>query len=585
MTTTSRRELSGPALARAPEPHLLAALWRWADREPDRPLLAARRGSGFEDQTADTLRGVVRAVAGGLIARGVEPGDRVALLARTSVEWIHADHAILAAGAVSVPIYDTSSPSQVERILADSGAVLVLVETAEQARTVTEVASDVPVLAFEDDALGRLGAAGDEHLAVVEERVAALTGDDLAALIYSSGTTGEPKGCELTHGNLCANARQTAEQVPELFPPGARTLVFLPLAHALARIQVHTSIQEGVRTGVATGIAELPEELALFSPTFIVAVPRIFEKVYRGASLKAAAGGRQRIFDRAAAVARRWARARGGRPSPWLAVQHRLFDRLVYGRIREAFGGSLELAICGGAALDGDLARFFDGVGITVLQGYGLTEASPIVSGGPTGEVDHDTVGRLFPATTVRVADDDELLVRGPQVFAGYWHAPDATAAVREGDWLRTGDLGAFTPAGDLVITGRKKDIIVTAGGKNVAVGPLEDRVRSHPLVDQCVVIGERRPFVSALVFLDREEVERRRASGSEPADDDAIAREIGTVIADANSTVSRTEAIRSHRVIADTLSIEAGELTPTMKLRRRIVEDRFRADVDDIYG
>lgn len=584
----ARRLLTGPPLAGTPEPHLLAPLWRWADQEPQRPLLAWRDGDRFVEMDAQAFRQRVREIAGGLVARGISPGDRVALLAPTSLAWALADHAVLAAGAVSVPIYDTSSAEQIERILADSGAVLGLVESDAKAKAIGDGVtgpSGVEVLSFESGALDRLREQGRDHLDEVDRRVAALGSDDLAALIYSSGTTGEPKGCELTHANLCANMRQTGEQVPELFAGSARTLVFLPLAHALGRIQLHTAIAQGALTGFATSIAQLPDELAMFRPTFIVAVPRIFEKVHRGASLKAAAGGKQRIFDRAADVAVRWSRARrSGHVPLGLRLQHALFDRLVYGKLRAAFGGELQLAICGGAALDGDLARFFDGVGVTILQGYGLTETSPIISGGPAGTVDHDTVGRVYPATEVRLLDDDELLVRGPQVFRGYWRDPQATARVLQDGWLHTGDLGAFTPAGHLVITGRKKDIIVTAGGKNVAPGPLEDRLRAHPLVDQCVLVGEGRPFVAALLFLDVEEVARREREG-EPVDDATLRSELEAAVAEANGTVSRGESIRTFRVVATSLSVDAGEITPTLKVRRRTITERFDGEIEELYG
>ncbi|TVR19166.1 MAG: long-chain fatty acid--CoA ligase, partial [Nitriliruptor sp.] len=462
--------------------------------------------------------------------------------------------------------------------------------------------------------------AGASHLDVVEQRLAELGPQDLATLIYSSGTTGESKGCELTHGNLCHNVRQTVEQAPELFGPGARTLVFLPLAHALGRIQVHTSIDQGVLTAFATGIPELPEELLLFRPTFIVAVPRIFEKVYDGARNRAIDAGRVGIFDRAMEVAVRWADARlGGRPPLGLRLQHLLFDRLVYRKLRAAFGGELGMAICGGAALSGQLARCFDGMGIAIAQGYGLTEAAPIVSGGPDPVPDHDSVGRPYPATDVAFAEDGEILVRGPQVFGGYWNAPETTAQTLVDGWLRTGDLGAATERGDLVITGRKKELIVTAGGKNVVPGALEDRVRAHPLVDQCVVVGDGRPFVGALVFLDRDEVQRRierrgttggpqaaeaaglaaagvthRVSGEAGPGEDSLGEdaieaelraEIDTAVATANASVSRGEAIRAYRIVAGVLSISNGDLTPTQKLRRHNVGQRYAAEIQALYG
>ena len=646
MNPTPQTTLSGPPLIGPVAPHLLSRLWYWAEHEPDRPLLAIRDGSEVVTVSAARFRDRVRAIAAGLVARGVAPGDRIALLSRTSPAWVEADHGILAAGAVTVPIYDSSSASQIERILTDSGAVMVVVETPEQRDLVVAAMGDrhepPPVLAIAEgglDALAATATAGDlagdgagdgrgagagdgaaaSHLDVVEQRLAELGPEDLATLIYSSGTTGESKGCELTHGNLCHNVRQTVEQAPELFGPDARTLVFLPLAHALGRIQVHTSIDQGVLTAFATSIPELPEELLLFRPTFIVAVPRIFEKVYDGARNRAIDAGRVGIFDRAMAVAVRWSDARPSSRRPLgLRIQHLLFDRLVYGKLRAAFGGELGMAICGGAALSGRLARCFDGMGIAIAQGYGLTEAAPIVSGGPDPVPDHDSVGRVYPSTTVTFAEDGELLVRGPQVFRGYWNAPQATAQTLVDGWLRTGDLGTATERGDLVITGRKKELIITAGGKNVVPGALEDLVRAHPLVDQCVVVGDGRPFVGALVFLDPDEVQRRLerredSGGPQAATAAAMAAgvthqvsgaagqgaggsgdegfeaelraEIDTAVATANGAVSRGEAIRAYRIVTGVLSISNGELTPTQKLRRHNIDERYAAEIEALYG
>ena len=637
MNPTPHTTLSGPPLVGPVAPHLLSRLWHWAEQEPDRPLLAVRDGGEVVTVSAAAFRDRVRAIAAGLVARGVEPGDRIALLSRTSLAWVEADHGVLAAAAATVPIYDSSSSSQVERILIDSGAVMVVVETPEQRDLVAAAMSDQhdapPVLVIAEGGLDELATAGGgtaggggnggggddaDHLDVVEQRLAELGPEDLATLIYSSGTTGETKGCELTHSNLCHNVRQTVEQAPELFGPGARTLVFLPLAHALGRIQVHTSIDQGVLTAFATGIPELPEELLLFRPTFIVAVPRIFEKVYDGARNRAIDAGRVKIFDRAMDVAVRWSDAsQNSRPPLGLRLQHLLFDRLVYRKLRAAFGDELGMAICGGAALSGHLARCFDGMGIAIAQGYGLTEAAPIVSGGPDPAPDHDSVGRAYPATTVAFAEDGEVLISGPQVFHGYWNAPETTARTLVDGWLQTGDLGTATERGDLVITGRKKELIVTAGGKNVVPGALEDRVRAHPLVDQCVVVGDGRPFVAALVFLDHDEVERRLArqetsdgpqtgaaagaataaaaggthqvSGADALGNDGfeaeLRAEIGAAVATANAAVSRGEAIRAYRIVDDVLSIDNGDLTPTQKLRRHNIGARFAAEIDALYG
>jgi long-chain acyl-CoA synthetase len=600
---------SGPPLRRPPEAHLLAALWRWADREPDRALLSSRDGDRFRALTAAEVRTTVRALAAGLVGLGVAPGDRVLLLSRTRREWVLLDHAILAAGAVTVPVYDTASPAQITTILANSGARVALVETAEQREVVTRASDPARgldhVFAIEDGALGRLETLGLGHVTEVDARIDALRGEDLAALLYSSGTTGEPKGCELTHTNLASNVRQTVEQVPELFPPQARTIVFLPLAHALGRMQVHVAIDQGVEVAIASDLEQLPVELAMVHPTFLVVVPRLLEKVLAGARARAQDAGRAALFDRAMDVAQRISDGRrdGARVPLGTRLQHRLFDRLVYRRLRDALGGQVTTVICGGAALAPEIGKRFDGIGIPVLEGFGATETAPIVSGGPFAPLHHGTVGRPYPATTVRLADDGEILVQGPQVFRGYRGDPEATARALRDGWYHTGDLGALTAAGHLRIVGRKKDILITAGGKNVVPGPLEDRIRAHPLVEECVVLGEQRPFVTALVWLDPVQADRLLTThGMEPTppatDDDApgsgglapageqlLRAQLDDAIADANRTVSRAEAIGRYAIAREPLSLADGSLTPTTKVRRAVVLERFAADIERLYA
>jgi long-chain acyl-CoA synthetase len=609
-THPSRSQLtvSGPPLRTSPQPHLLASLWRWADREPDRPLLSARDGDDFRALTAGQVRSTVRALAAGLIALGVAPGDRILLLSRTRREWVLLDHAILAAGAVTVPVYDTASASQIASILANSGARVALVETAEQREVVVRASGGAAApdhaLAIEEGALDRLRAGGVGHLDEVDARLAALRGEDLAAVLYSSGTTGEPKGCELTHGNLAANVRQTVEQVPELFTPGARTLAFLPLAHALGRMQVHAAVDQGVEVAIATDLDRLTEELPLVRPTFLVVVPRLLEKVLGGARGKAQEAGRVRIFDRAMDVAERVSdgRRNGTRVPLGTRMAHRLFDRLVYRRLRDALGGQVTAVICGGAALAPEIGRRFDGIGIPVLEGFGATETAPIVSGGPYAALHHGTVGRPYPATSVRLAEDGEILVQGPQVFRGYRGDPDATAAALRDGWYHTGDLGAVTADGHLRIVGRKKDILITAGGKNVVPGPLEDRIRAHPLVEECVVVGDQRPYVTAIVW--PEPVAARRllaahghATKGPTADGDAglghltpaaerlLRSHLDDAVADANRTVSRAESIGRYTIADAPLSLAAGSLTPTAKVRRAVVLEHFAADVERLYA
>jgi long-chain acyl-CoA synthetase len=592
---TMLRTIVGPALRSAPEPHLLAALWRWADVEPDRPLLSTRSGDDFVSMSASVVRDRVEAIAAGIIALGVLPGERVILLARTRLEWVLFDHAILAAGAVTVPIYDTASADQVAAILDNSGARVAIVEDTAARDLVRDAASKHRgldhLLVIDEQAIERLVEEGIGRRCEVVERLAAIESDHLAAVLYSSGTTGEPKGCELTHANLCSNVRQTVEQVPELFQAPARTLAFLPLAHALGRMQVHTSIDQGVEVAFASGLDRLPEELAMVRPTFLVAVPRVFEKVLAGAKARAVEAGRGAIFDRAMDLARRESEARrgGGRLGLVAKVQHRLFDRLVYGRIRAALGGEVRLAICGGAALDPAIGHRFDGMGLTILEGYGTTEASPIVTGGPVSPLRIGTVGRPYPATTVGIADDGEILVHGPQVFRGYRNDPEATTEALEDGWLRTGDLGDLTPDGHLRIVGRKKDILVTAGGKNVVPGPLEDRLRADPLVEECVVAGEGRPYVSALLWLDPVETTRLLGGGSPQtvgsSGATALRERLDLVVEEVNRSVSRAEAIRRYVVVDEPLTLESGMVTPTTKVRRRAVLEHFADRVDRLYA
>ncbi len=602
------RTVTGPPLRTLPAPHLLAALWRWADREPDRPLLSARDGEHFRALTAGQVRSTVRALAAGLIGLGVAPGDRILLLSRTRREWVLLDHAILAAGAVTVPVYDTASASQIATILANSGARVALVETAEQREVVVRAAGSAAALdhtlVIEEGALDRLQAGGVAHVDEVDARLAELRGEDLAAVLYSSGTTGEPKGCELTHGNLTANVRQTVEQVPELFTPGARTLAFLPLAHALGRMQVHAAIDQGVEVAIATDLDRLTEELPLVQPTFLVVVPRLLEKVLAGARSKAQDAGRVKIFDRAMDIAQRVSdgRRNGTRVSLGTRLQHRLFDRLVYRRLRDALGGQVGAVICGGAALAPEIGRRFDGIGIPVLEGFGATETAPIVAGGPFDPLHHGTVGRPYPATTIQLAQDGDILVRGPQVFRGYRGDPDATAAALRDGWYHTGDLGAVTADGHLRIVGRKKDILITAGGKNVVPGPLEDRIRAHPLVEECVVVGEQRPYVTAIIWLDLAAAARLLADDGMATTGPAADGEAGSgrltpeaerllrshlddAVADANRTVSRAESIGRYTIADEALSLAAGSLTPTTKVRRAVVLEHFAADIERLYA
>lgn len=569
---------------------------------PGAAVLARRSGTGpdaaWHDVTAAAFAAEVRAVAKGLLAAGVERGDRVALISKTRYEWTLLDYAIWWAGAVTVPIYETSSEEQVAWILADSGAVAVVTESAEHLARVAAVRPGLSELrqvwSIADgavDVLTRLGAeVGDDEL---EARRTATGPQDLATLVYTSGTTGRPKGCMLTHGNLETELAVATAELDRLFDTdGASTLLFLPLAHVFARIIQIGSIRRRVRLGHSSDVRHLLEDLQGFRPTFLLAVPRVFEKIFNTSSQRATADGRGALFDRAADVAIAWSRALdGGRVPVRLRAQHALFSRLVYGRLLEALGGECRFAVSGGAPLGDRLGHFYRGIGLTVLEGYGLTETAAAVTVNLPDALKIGTVGRPLGGTAVRVADDGELLVRGGQVFVGYWGQEAATAEVLEADgWFHTGDVGEIDDEGFVRITGRKKEILVTAGGKNVAPAVLEDRLRAHPLVDQCLVVGDGQPYIGALVTIDRDAYAAWAAQHGKSADvaevlEDADLRaEIEAGVEEANRAVSRAESIRRFAVLPDEWTEEGGQLTPSLKLKRRVVMREQRAEIEALY-
>jgi len=579
-----------------------------------RRVVAARRvphdGGAWVDVTSTELLTRVRDLAKGLVAAGVQPGDRVALVSRTRFEWTLTDYAIWYAGAVTVPIYETSSPDQIAWILADSGCVLVVVETDVHHERVTTVSAQTPqlrrVVQIEGaglDALVREGSGVSDT--DVEARRAAVTPDSIATVIYTSGTTGRPKGCVLTHANFMFELGVATGVLEELFDTdGASTLLFLPLAHVFARVIQIGAIRQGAKLGHCAEVRTLLDDLAAFEPTFVLAVPRVFEKVFNTASQRAAADGRGKIFDAAAATAVTYSQAidRSG-PGPVLRARRAVFDRLVYRKLRAVLGGEVRYAVSGGAPLGERLAHFYRGIGVPVLEGYGLTETTAALTVNLPGHHRIGTVGQPIPGTGVRLADDGELLFAGGQVFGGYWHDDAATAdAFEEFDgrsWLRTGDMGEIDDNGYVRITGRKKEILVTAGGKNVAPSVLEDRVRAHHLVSQCMVVGDGRPFVAALVTLDAGALEiwtethskqpPRRKGGlaslvAALVDDPDVLTEVQRAIDTANQAVSQAEAIRKFTVLSVDWAEDSGELTPTLKLKRAVVMRRFHHDIEALY-
>ena len=569
-----------------------------AEHHPDEVAISRRVNDDWDDVTAREFHEQVRAVARGLMAAGIEAGDRIALLSRTRYEWTLFDYAIWYAGAVTVPIYETSSPAQVRWILEDSGAVAVVLESPQHQERLAEALPHLSELRHTwvidegaVDELTRLGQLVDED--EVERRRAEVSPASVATIIYTSGTTGLPKGCTLTHGNFMFELAVALDALDEVFTSdGSSTLLFLPLAHVFARVIQIGSIRARVRLGHSADVKTLVTDLSEFRPTFILAVPRVFEKLFNTASQSARIDGKGAIFDRAADTAIAYSRALdSGRPGAFLRARHALFDRLVYGKVRAALGGACAYAVSGGAPLGERLGHFYRGIGVTVLEGYGLTETTAAVTVNRPDALRVGTVGQPLPGTTMRVEPDGELVVRGGQVMQGYWHNADATAEVLDDDgWLHTGDLGDIDDEGFVRITGRKKEILVTAGGKNVAPAPLEDRIRAHYLVSQCLVVGDGRPFIGALITLDADAVERWAGQHGKSADltalreDPELRAEVQTAVDEANESVSQAESVRRFVLLDRDWSEESGELTPSLKVRRNVVLKSARELVDDLY-
>ncbi len=593
------REAIGAALGPLPATaHLLQPVIERATHQPDWPVAAYRDGDRFVDVSAAEFHDRVRRLAKGLIAYGVHQDDRVALMSHTRLEWLLVDYAILAVGGVTVPVYETSSTEQLQWIVSDSEAVLVVVETAVMATMCSNIADDTPTCrgvfvidAGELEGLDRRGSYVDD--VTLDRRIAELTTERLATIVYTSGTTGRPKGCRLTHGNLRTNVMQNLDSVRGMLEPEEVSLVFLPLAHALTKIIALVGAEWGIKMAFATDTAHLQEELALVRPTMIVAVPRVFEKVYNGAQRQAYGDGHGRIFDKAAEVATEWSQDHTAeRHGPITDIEHVVFDRLVYRKLRAAFGGRMRFAVSGGGPLGERLTHFFNGIGVRIFEGYGLTETSPTLFVNRADAWKPGTVGPPLAGTSIRIADDGEVLARGPQVFQGYWHNEVATREMFDEDgWFRTGDIGTLDEDGFLRITGRKKELIVTASGKNVAPTPLEDRLRAHPLISQAVVVGDARPFIAALITLDPDAIDEwaaahglRDAPTTQLIDNADLRAVIQSAVDDANRSVSRAESIRKFVLLPEDLTVEGEELTPTLKIRRAVVEKHYSDVIDALY-
>jgi long-chain acyl-CoA synthetase len=572
---------------------------RNAARNPSKVLFARKVGERWVDVTAREFHDDVRRLARGLVAAGVQPGDRVAIMSKTRYEWTLADFAIWTAGGVAVPIYETSSAEQVHWILEDSGAVAIVVETPAHAAIVDEVRDQLPQLKhvwqIEGGGLDELAETGasvsDAELDASREGVDRTS---VATIIYTSGTTGRPKGCQLTHDNFMAlsdNAIKRLEQV--VSAEGASTLLFLPLAHVFARFIQVLCVSGEAKMGHTADIKNLLQDFATFKPTFILSVPRVFEKIYNSAEQKATAEGKGKIFATAAETAIAWSTAKDeGGAGIGLRAKHGLFDKLVYGKLRAAMGGQVLYAVSGGAPLGSRLGHFFRGIGVTVLEGYGLTETTAPATVNTPEQVKIGTVGPPLPGVGIRVAEDGEILIRGNNVFAGYHNNDEATSTALQDGWFHTGDIGELDEDGYLRITGRKKELLVTAGGKHVAPAVLEDRLRAHPLVSQYIVVGDQKPFIAALVTLDAEMYPAwAKNNGIEGVtveqarENDVVRAEIQRAVDDANRSVSKAESIRKFTILEGDLTEDNGYLTPSLKLKRNLVMKDFHDQVEALYS
>ena len=597
------REFSVPPLVVVPPQTNITDLVLRQAAKPSNPSLFSRLDSAgaWQDVSAKDFLADVQALAKGLMASGVNAGERVGIMSRTRYEWALVDFAIWFAGGVSVPIYETSSPSQVAWNLSDSGAVAAFGEAAHHEDIIRQAATSEGLTALqhvwqlEGSGLDALREAGrDVSDADLEARRSSANLDDTATIIYTSGTTGRPKGCELTHGNFVELSENALEIIGEIVHENAKTIMFLPLAHVFARFISVLAMAAGTTVAHTPDIKKLLADLQSYEPTFILAVPRVFEKVYNSALTKAEDGGKGAIFHKAADTAIAFSKARqNGRVGLGLKLRHALFDKLVYGKLRAAMGGHVAHAVSGGGPLGERLGHFFQGIGLQVLEGYGLTETTAPISVNTPSLIKIGSVGKPLPGNAVKIAEDGEILAKGVCVMRGYYKREDLTAETFADGWFRTGDIGRLDEDGFVWITGRKKEIIVTAGGKNVIPALLEDQIRADALVSQVLVVGDNRPFIGALVTLDQEALpgwlQRHGLPGTttleEAADNPVVKAAVQDLITRANTSVSQAEAIKSFRIVATDFTEASGHLTPSMKVKRAQVMKDFETVIEEMYG
>ncbi|MGW0711675.1 AMP-dependent synthetase/ligase [Streptomyces sp. NPDC002643] len=605
------REFTNPPLASAPPVGGLAdAVFEYAQDDPEFIALGRKDERGeWRDVTSAEFRDEVLALAKGLLAQGIRFGDRVAIMSRTRYEWTLFDYALWTIGAQVVPLYPTSSAEQCFWMLYDAQVTAAVVEHEDHAMTIATVIDRLPQLrrlwqldAGAVEELYESGAHLDDE--VVHRHRRAVTPESIATIIYTSGTTGRPKGCVISHANFMFESDTVIDRWAPLFTPRRgevpATLLFLPLAHVFGRMVQVAGIRGKVKFGhqPALNAAVLLPDLAAFRPTFFLAVPYIFEKVFNASRRKAEREDRTGPFEKAVEVAVKYADAMEARawgigpgPSAALRMQHQFFDKVVYAKIREAMGGRIKYAMSGGSAMDRRLGLFFAGAGVHIFEGYGLTETTAAATANPPERTRYGTVGQAIPGMSVHIAEDGEIWLRGPNVFQGYLNNPKATDETLHDGWLATGDLGALDEDGYLTITGRKKEILVTSGGKSVSPGILEERVRDHPLVAQCIVVGNDRPYIAALVTLDGEAVEhwlqmrgKPRLQPAELVRDPELETEVRRAVVAANTLVSQAESIRTFRILAHQFTEEHGLLTPSLKLKRKAIEKTYAKEVEALY-